>query len=85
MDKEEVLVSHAVVVAVDSVAVVVAVVDLVAVATVRTDNIKENLGFEQGPPEYVEAVAEFSHACEGMLICNVLGGNVPLLMRSIYL
>ena len=43
------------------------------------------IGFDQGPPEYVEAVAEFSHACEGMLICNVLGGNVPLLMRSIYL
>ena len=43
------------------------------------------IGFEQGPPEYVEAVAEFSHASEGMLICNVLGGNVPLLMRSIYL
>ena len=38
-----------------------------------------------GPPEYVEAVAQFSHACEGLLICNVVGGNVPLLMRSIYL
>ena len=42
-------------------------------------------GFDQVPPEYVEAIAEFSHACEGLLICNVLGGNVPLLMRSIYL
>ena len=38
-----------------------------------------------GPPEYVDVVAEFSHACEGLLICNVVGGNVPLLMRSIYL
>jgi H/ACA ribonucleoprotein complex subunit 1 len=43
------------------------------------------VGFDQGPPEYVDVVAEFSHACEGMLICNVVGGNVPLLMRSIYL
>ena len=33
----------------------------------------------------MDVVAEFSHACEGMLICNVIGGNVPLLMRSIYL
>lgn len=44
-----------------------------------------NVGFDQGPPEYVSVVAEFSHACEGLLICNVVGGNVPLLMRSIYL
>lgn len=38
-----------------------------------------------GPPEYVEKVATFSHACEGMLICHVAGDNVPLLMRNIYL
>lgn len=30
-------------------------------------------------------MCEFSHACEGMLICHVTGSNVPLLMRSIYL
>ena len=33
----------------------------------------------------MEVVAEFSHVCEGLMICNVIGGNVPLLMRSIYL
>lgn len=43
------------------------------------------IGFDQGPPEYVEAVAEFSHACEGMLICNIIGDRVPLLMRLTYL
>lgn len=42
-------------------------------------------GFDQGPPEYVEQVAEFSHACEGMLICFNSTDNVPLLMRNIYL
>ncbi len=42
-------------------------------------------GFDQGPPERVVEVAEFSHACEGMLICNILGESVPLLMRAIYL
>lgn len=42
------------------------------------------IGFDQGPPEYVEVIAEVSHACEGLIICNVIGGNVPLLMRSIY-
>ena len=42
-------------------------------------------GYDQGPPEYVEQVAEFSHACEGMLICFNTTDNVPLLMRSIYL
>lgn len=41
--------------------------------------------FQQGPPEYVEAVAEFSHDCEGMLICYVIGDRVPLLMRTIYM
>jgi hypothetical protein len=43
------------------------------------------LGFDMGPPDYVEKVATFSHACEGMLICHVDGDNVPLLMRNIYL
>ena len=74
-------------------AAVVAVASVVDVAAVEVSAVVETvnriysktIGFEQGPPEYVEAVAEFSHACEGMLICNVLGGNVPLLMRSIYL
>lgn len=42
------------------------------------------IDFNQGPPDYVEVVAEVSHACEGLIICNVVGGNVPLLMRSIY-
>jgi hypothetical protein len=36
---------------------------------------------DQGPPERVVACAEFSHNCEGLLICNVIGGKVPLLMR----
>ena len=30
-------------------------------------------------------VAQFSHACEGLLICNLVGESVPLLMRCIYL
>lgn len=30
-------------------------------------------GFDQGPPDYVEAIAEFSHSCEGLLICNIIG------------
>ena len=33
----------------------------------------------------MEQVAEFSHACEGMLICYIITDNVPLLMRNIYL
>ena len=75
----------AAVVAVASVVVVAAVEVSAVVETVNILSLISYLGFDQGPPEYVEAVAEFSHACEGMLICNVLGGNVPLLMRSIYL
>ncbi|CDW88983.1 h aca ribonucleoprotein complex subunit 1-like protein 1-like [Stylonychia lemnae] len=43
------------------------------------------LGFDFGPPDYVEQVAEFSHACEGMLIAYNTTDNVPLLMRNIYL
>lgn len=31
------------------------------------------------------AVAEFSHSCEGLMICNIIGSQVPLLMRAIYL
>ena len=27
----------------------------------------------------------FSHECEGLLICNVIGEKVPLLMRTIYM
>ena len=30
-------------------------------------------------------MAEFSHSCEGLLICFVKENKVPLLMRSIYL
>lgn len=47
--------------------------------------LMNEIGFDQGPPEYVEEIAEFSHACEGMLICNMLSDRVPLLMRHIYL
>ena len=48
-------------------------------------SFKFTIGYDQGPPEYVEAVVEFSHACEGMLICYITNDQVPLLMRSIYL
>ena len=68
------------------VAASVEVVEASAVETVSSNaRYKSVIGFDQGPPEYVEVVAEFSHSCEGLLICNVLGGQVPLLMRSIYL
>jgi hypothetical protein len=43
------------------------------------------LGFDQGPPEQIVEVATFQHSCEGLMICNVVGHQIPLLMRSIYL
>lgn len=36
-------------------------------------------GFEQGPPDYVDVVAEFSHVCEGLIICMCTDKRVPLL------
>ena len=42
-------------------------------------------GFDMGPPQQVVEVAEFSHVCEGLIIAYVKGGQVPLLMRHIYL
>jgi H/ACA ribonucleoprotein complex subunit 1 len=43
------------------------------------------LGFDQGPPEYVQEIATFSHECEGLLIATMTSEQVPLLMRAIYL
>lgn len=71
-------VSEEAAVAVEEASAVVAVVSLSYLLTLV-------LGFDMGPPEYVEAVAEFSHDCEGMLIAYLNTDYVPLLMRSIYL
>ncbi len=56
-----------------------------AVEEVIIHIIEHNLGFDQGPPEYVQEIAEFSHECEGLLIATMTTEQVPLLMRSIYL
>ena len=43
------------------------------------------IGFQQGPPERVEACATVSHECEGMIIGFLnKGGNIPLLARQIF-
>ena len=41
-------------------------------------------GFNQGPPERVNVVAEVSHVCEGQIIGMVKGNAVPLLARQIW-
>lgn len=43
------------------------------------------IGFQQGPPDRVEVVADVSHSCEGQIIGFIpKGGNIPLLARMIY-
>ena len=42
-------------------------------------------GFERGPPQSVQPVANYVQTVEGLMCCNVIGSQVPLLMRSIYM
>ena len=65
--------------------VALVVAEVVSAVVVSFSYLLICLGFNMGPPEYVEAVAEFSHDCEGMLIAFLHTDAVPLLMRSIYL
>lgn len=41
-------------------------------------------GFNQGPPSYVQEVADFSHVCEDQIIAFINQPKVPLLARQIY-
>ena len=41
-------------------------------------------GFQQGPPEYVEAVATYTNTVEGLILCSLIDKRLPLLMRNIY-
>merc|ERR1711957_56401 len=41
-------------------------------------------GYSQGPPAYVQEVADFSHVCEDQVIAFINQPKVPLLARSIY-
>ena len=42
-------------------------------------------GYDQGPPEQLVVCAEFTHECEGKMICSTTDGKVPLLTRQIFL
>ena len=41
-------------------------------------------GFNE-PPVRVEVLGEFTHACEGQLVCKALNANAPLINRPVYL
>ena len=41
-------------------------------------------GYNSGPPERLNVVAEVSHICEGQIIGMVKGNAVPLLARMIW-
>lgn len=41
-------------------------------------------GYDQGPPDTVVPIADFSHACENDIVAYISGGKVPLLARSMY-
>lgn len=41
--------------------------------------------FDQGPPEHVEAVGHFLHACEGDLVCKSDHTKVPFFNAPLYL
>mmetsp|Transcript_21975 Transcript_21975/g.25728 ORF Transcript_21975/g.25728 Transcript_21975/m.25728 type:complete len:124 (+) Transcript_21975:17-388(+) len=41
-------------------------------------------GYNSGPPERVNVVAEVSHVCEGQIVGMVKGNAVPLLARQIW-
>jgi len=42
-------------------------------------------GFDRGPPQQVQPIATYDKTVEGLMCCYVLGSQVPLLMRSIYM
>eukprot|EP00826_Nyctotherus_ovalis_P062283 TRINITY_DN8984_c0_g1_i3.p1 TRINITY_DN8984_c0_g1~~TRINITY_DN8984_c0_g1_i3.p1 ORF type:complete len:174 (+),score=30.82 TRINITY_DN8984_c0_g1_i3:118-639(+) len=37
-----------------------------------------------GPPKEVVELGEFTHACEGFMICKALGQDVPLINRHVF-
>ena len=66
-------------------AVVVAEVAAVDTVSLASSALHLSLGYEYAPPEQVVEVAEFSHGCEGMVVCDGVGCSVPLSMGSDYL
>lgn len=48
----------------------------------RDSNFRNN---DHGPPQFVEALGEMSHSCQGDLVCNLTNEKVPYFNAPVYL
>ncbi len=42
-------------------------------------------GMDMGPPERVVVLGEFTHSCEGFMVCKATNRETPLINRPVYL
>ena len=57
---------------------------LIALKEHNCSNLTMYIGFNSGPPERLNVIAEVSHICEGQIVGMVKGNAVPLLARMIW-